>query len=209
MTKKQKEILIGTILGDSFLQKTGNKNARLRFEHSLFQREYLEWKVNELKNYFPSKINVLKRFNKVWNKTYNYVRAQSSSSSEFGKLRAIFYKDAKKIIPDNISNLLKTSLSLAIWFMDDGYYYHRDKMSYIYIPNYDQKSLDKLVFALKENFNLFPSLKKKKKGLVLVFNVLETKKLVEIIKSHIIPSMEYKISLDPVSTERKSLLSDK
>ena len=34
----QKQILYGTILGDGYLQKTGEKNARLRLEHGEKQK---------------------------------------------------------------------------------------------------------------------------------------------------------------------------
>ncbi|OGK17400.1 hypothetical protein A2690_00200 [Candidatus Roizmanbacteria bacterium RIFCSPHIGHO2_01_FULL_39_12b] len=201
MTKKQKDVLIGMILGDAYLQKTGEKNSRLRLEHTTNQKEYLEWKVNYLKNYFQNKAQDITRFNPVWKKTYNYVRIQSYSSPEFGKFQRLFYSQSKKIIPDTISTLLKSPISIAVWFMDDGYYYHRDNMAYIYIPNYDKQSLQYLMDALRSNFDLTAALKKKSKGLVLTFNVNETKKLMEIISEYVIPSMKYKISLNPVSTE--------
>lgn len=204
MTKKQKDVLIGMILGDAYLQKTGKQNARLRLEHGISQEEYLKWKVNILKNYFQSKIQFLERTNPIWKRTYNYVRIQSESSPEFGKLQRLFYKESKKVIPETIISLFKSPLSLAIWFMDDGYYYQRDKISYIYIPNFDEESIKFLLNGLKVNFNLLPKLKYKKNGLVLIFNVSETQKLVDLIKQFIIPSMRYKIPFDPVSTEQKS-----
>lgn len=206
MTQTQKNVLIGMILGDAYLQKTGKLNARLRLEQSSKQKEYLEWKVSLLKNYFQSKMQVLKRTNPVWNKTYEYVRLQSTSSSELGKLQRIFYKDSVKIIPITINTLLKHPLSLAIWFMDDGYYYFRDRMAYLYIPNFDEESIQNLLLACKSNFALLPVCKQKKKGRVLIFNVSETQKLMKLITPFIIPSMRYKISLDPVSTERNSPL---
>ena len=201
MIQKQKDVLIGMILGDAYLQKTGKQNARLRLEHGIGQEDYLLWKVNFLKNYFQSKIQFLERANSIWKRTYKYVRIQSTSSPEFGKLQRLFYKDSKKVIPETIKNLFKNPISLAIWFMDDGYFYQRDKMSYIYIPNFDKESMGYLLNALKSNFNLLPIPKQKKKGFVLIFNVSETQKLVNIIKKFIIPSMRYKIPLDPVSTE--------
>lgn len=202
MTQRQKNALIGMILGDAYLQQTGKQNARIRLEHSIRQREYLEWKVNLLRDYFQTKIQSLNRTNTIWNKTYQYVRIQSTSSPEFGKLRKLFYRDSIKIVPKNINDIFKNGLSLAIWFMDDGYYYQRDKMSYIYIPKYEDESIGNLLSCLKENFNLMPVVKRKKKGLVLVFSVIETKKLIELIKKFIVVSMTYKIPLDPVSTER-------
>lgn len=210
MTQKQKNLLIGMILGDAYLQKTGKQNARIRLEHSIKQREYLNWKVSLLKNYFQSNTQILKRTNAFWNKEYQYARIQSTSSPEFGKLQRFFYRESIKIIPEKINIIFISNLSLAVWFMDDGYYYSRDKMSYIYIPSYDEQSIKNLLFSLKENFNLLPLLKRKKKGLVLVFSVKETRKLMDLIKKFIIPSMQYKIPLDPVSTERKSdIRSDK
>lgn len=202
MTKIQKAIIIGSILGDGFLQKTGSKNARLRLEHSLKQKEYLLWKCQILGNYFQSKPQILERNNPIFGKTYQYIRAQSYSGSEFGNLCHLFYVDGKKIIPNKISDLLKDPLSLAVWFMDDGYFYQRDKIAYIYLPKYDQISINNLLDVLKVNFNLSPALKVKKRGeYVLNFSVVETKKLMQIIKPFVILSMSYKLPFDPVSTE--------
>jgi hypothetical protein len=192
------------ILGDAYLQKTGKQNARIRLEHSAVQKKYIEWKITFYLRYFQRKIQLLERYNTIWKKTYQYVRTQSVTCSEFGELQKIFYDKSKKIIPENINALLKSPLSLAVWFMDDGYYYPRDKMSYLYISNFNRKSIKYLLKALKHNFNLSPVLKEKKKGLVLVFNVIETYKLMGLIKEYIIPSMRYKIPLDPVSTEQTS-----
>lgn len=202
MKQKQKNAVIGMILGDAYLQKTGAHNARLRLEHSLKQKTYLEEKVAMLKDYFPGKIQALERFHQKWGKSYQYVRIQSHSSPEFGKIYRLFYKNSQKGIPNTITKLLHEPITLAIWFMDDGYYYPRDKMSYIYIPKYDDDSIRNLLFALKENFDLSPIIKSKKHGQVLVFSVSETAKLMRIINKHIIPSMRYKTPLDPVSTDR-------
>ena len=202
MKKQQKLIVIGTILGDGFLQKTGKKNARLRLEHGLKQKEYLLWKYQILEDLF-TKPMVLERKNPIFGKTYQYIRAQSYSSLEFGELYQLFYNNRQRVIPESINNLLKNPLTLAVWFMDDGYYYGRDKMAYIYLPKYDQASINYLLSALKENFNLFPTLKIKKRGeYVFIFPVKETEKLMKLIRRFLIPSMVYKSSpLDPVSTE--------
>ena len=202
MTKIQKAVIIGSILGDGFLQKTGSKNARLRLEHSLKQKEYLIWKCQILGNYFQSKPQILERNNPIFDKTYQYIRAQSYSGSELGKLCRLFYIDGKKVIPSKISDLFKDPLCLAIWFMDDGYYYQRDKIAYLYLPKYNQASINNLLNVLKVNFNLAPILKVKKRGeYVLNFSVEETKKLVQIIKPFVISSMKYKILLESCDIE--------
>lgn len=215
MNKRKKAILLGMILGDAYLQKTGSKNARIRLEHSEKQREYFLWKGSQFPEFFQGSPKRLTRLNPVYKKEYSYLRWQSNASPEIGKFQRTFYQDGKKIIPQELSNFLTSSLSLAIWFMDDGYFYHRDKIAYIYIPKFNQEEIARLLQVFKTNFFLEAKVKIKKKGnLVLVFSVKETEKLISLIKPFIIPSMEYKLpvsascvdirhktSPDPLSTE--------
>jgi Ni,Fe-hydrogenase I cytochrome b subunit len=77
VTKRQKEILIGTILGDGYLQKTGKRNARLKLEHSERQRDYLWWKYEQLRNLMQDKPKRIERYNPIWKRTYVYYRCQS------------------------------------------------------------------------------------------------------------------------------------
>src|SRR3990167_5681331 len=151
MDKIQQAVIIGSILGDGFLQKTGKNHARLRLEHSLKQQDYLIWKCKILNNFFQKKPEILERFNLKFGKSYQYIRNQSYSGLEFGKLHQLFYVDGKKIIPNKISELLKDPMSLAVWFMDDGYYYPRDRIAYIYLSKLDPNSTNNLLNALKVN----------------------------------------------------------
>lgn len=202
LLKRQREILIGLALGDGFIQKTGKRNARIRLEHSVKQKEYIFWKYLELRNMMQSKPKLITRYNPVFKKTYQYYRCQTHSSPKIGKMHRMFYRDSKKCVPENIVSLLKTPLTLAVWYMDDGYYYARDKCAYIYLPPYNDKDIELLLWALKNNFGLTAKvLIKKGKSKCLWFNSEETERLVELIKKEIIPSMKYKISHNPVSTE--------
>lgn len=202
MNKRKKAILIGMILGDCYLQKTGQKNARVRLEHSEKQKDYLMWKGMQFPEYFQGKPQRLTRFNPVFKKQYSYWRWQSNASPIIGNYRHRFYPSDKKIIPRDLPVLLTDPLSLAVWFMDDGYYYRRDKMAYIYLPKYSQDEAKLLVETLAGNFMLKVKIKVKKRGnMVMVMGVVETKKFLDIITPYIIPSMNYKISsLDPLST---------
>ena len=197
MNKRERSIVIGGILGDSFLQKTGKKNARLRLEHCARQKEYIFWKWRELARYMQDKPRYLSRFNPVWKKQYNYYRCQSHSSPEFGKLQLLFYSDKQKQIPEAINKLLD-ELALAVWFMDDGYYYKRDKIAYIYLSKLTDESIQRLKCVLAENFNLFPKLEKKKtQTLNLKFCADDTRKLMKIIAPHVINCMRHKIDEEP------------
>lgn len=203
MNSKKKAILLGMILGDAYLQKTGARNARIRLEHSEKQKDYLFWKGLQFPELFQGQPKRLVRFNPVYQKEYTYFRWQTNTNPEIGKFRQIFYQNGKKNIPEELPKLLNSSLSLAVWFMDDGYFYQRDKIAYIYIPKYSLEETKRLLKTLKDNFCLEAKVKIKKRGnLVLVFSVKETKKLISLIKPFIIPSMQYKLpSLDPLSTE--------
>lgn len=196
--KKQKEILIGSVLGDGFLQATGKKNARLRLEHSTKQKFYIEWKHEVLKNFMQAPPKRIERFNPVWQRTYVYYRCQTHATPYLGKLRRLFYDGNRKVIPGNIQSLLKAPQSLAVWYMDDGSLYLRDKMAEIYLPAYNEQDLQRLKDALNVNFDLQPKIKiKKKKYSILSFNVLQTKRLIEITRSYILPGFGYKIFPTP------------
>lgn len=193
-TKRQMDIVIGTILGDTYVQLTGKTNARLRFEHGEKQKDYIIWKWQELENLMQDKPKKIIRYNPIFQRTYSYYRCQSHSSPVFGKLQGLFYQDKKKIIPEELGELLKSKLSLAVWFMDGGYYYHRDRTAYIYLSKFSEDELQKLLNVLKLNFNLQPKIEiKKRESINLKFSVKETEKLIQLIKADIIPSMQYKL----------------
>lgn len=201
MNKTQKAILIGMILGDAYLQKTGKSNARIRLEHSENQREYLIWKAKQFPEFFQGKPTFLIRNNPIYKKVYRYIRWQSYASPEIGVFQKLFYAHTKKIIPENLSSILVDPITIAVWYMDDGYLYHRDKMAYIYVSRMTNKEISILLSTLRENFGLKPNVKTKKTGnIVLIFPVKETKKLLSLVSSYMIPSFQYKL-LDPVSTE--------
>ncbi len=51
MTDRQKEILIGSILGDGYIYRQG----KIQIEHAVGQKEYLFWKFDELSSLaYPS-----------------------------------------------------------------------------------------------------------------------------------------------------------
>ena len=193
LSREQKSILIGTILGDGYLQSTGKKNARLRLEHGKKQKEYLLWKVKKLGNFFQGKAKYLERIHPITKRKYCYWRHQSQSTPYLGKMRKIFYPEGKKKIPDNLEKYL-TPLMFAVWYMDDGYYYQRDNCSYLYLGNVSEKEAKIVVQTFLKKFNFSIKAKQKKKGYAIYFSPKETQKLKKLIKGHILPLFNYKIS---------------
>ena len=192
LTKKQTEVLIGTVLGDGFIQKTGTKNARLRLEHSDKQKEYLLWKGAQMSRLFQGQPTFLSRVHPKSGETYSYARWQSSASPELGIWQRYFYKEGKKKISADIGKYL-TPLALAVWYMDDGYL-SEDKSSFIYLGKVSKNEADILRDAISKNFSIEPKVyDKKNKGFALYFPVEETRKLHVLLKPFIHSSMQYKL----------------
>ena len=195
LTRNQEALLAGSILGDAFLQKTGAHNARLRFEHGAKQKEYLLWKVKALIRLFQGKPTHLSRMHPKTKSTYEYWRAQSNATPELGKLRSIFYPKGKKQIPADIAKFIKEPLALAVWYMDDGYYYPKDKNSFLYLGRVSSAEAEYARGALAKNFGLDPHVyDKKQKGFALYFGVAETKKMHTVVRQHmLLPLFAYKL----------------
>lgn len=199
LTKKQEAILFGLIFGDGYLQPTGLSNARLRIEHSAKQKEYVDWIYDNLKDLVGSSPKFLERIHPISKAKYQYYRLQGNSSPLLGKLRNQFYDNNTKVVPQNLARYLKSPLTLAVWYMDDGYYYNRDRMSFIYLPKYSQSDLARLTQHLYSGFKLSARwhCSTSKRSCHLSFSVTDTVKLKMIVDQYIIPSMRYKLPLTP------------
>jgi len=206
LSKTQKSIIYGLVLGDGYLQSTGKKNARLRIEHSYKQKEYIDWLYSKLENIFCEKPKKINRLHPKTKQIYQYYRMQGNSSPVFGKIKRYFYKNNEKIIPENISNLLKYNLSLAVWYMDDGYYYKRDKSAHIYLQKITKESQNRLLKCLKNNFKISAKIycRPDRNACCLNFTGKEKDKLFNLIRPHILKLFNYKITSNPVSTESEN-----
>ena len=120
ITSRQDAIILGTLLGDGCLERNGTW-TRLRLEHGSSQKSYLEWKNEELKSLITGSVMKMHYYHKINKRFYDSVRAYTFSDKMFDYYRNIFYFNKKKVIPKNIESLLVNPLSLAVWFMDDGY----------------------------------------------------------------------------------------
>ena len=197
-TARQRAILAGTILGDGYVQKTGEKNSRLRFEHGEKQKEYVLWKGEQFPKLFNGTPTRIERMHPQTKKTYTYWRWQSNATPELGKWRAQFYPQGKKRIPQDLASYVASPLALAVWYMDDGYYSPEQKHSFLYLGRVTRVEAECAAETIQRNFDLAPRVyDKKNKGFALFFPVAETKKLHALIAPDILPIFKYKLSLTP------------
>lgn len=192
LNKEQREIIIGKLLGDGCLETANNgKTVRLKIEHSLSQKDYVDWIYQKLQNLVETapKIKIQnikgKDYNKYWFNTLS-----------FGFLRFYyqqFYIDNKKIVPKFIYRWL-TPLALAVWFMDDGSIKSKEcNGKYFNTQGFDDLSIKRLQEALKKNFQISTTLRKQKEGKQIYIPSKEVCKLKKIIEKHVILSMKYKL----------------
>lgn len=200
LSKRQKAILYGLVLGDGYLQKTGKQNARLRIEHSYKQREYVYWKYKELQNLFASKPKKVLRIHPKSNQKYTYLRLQSHSSPLFGRLRRVFYEESgRRKVSQELSSLLNSNLTLAVWYMDDGYYCREDKSAHLYLSQFSKSELECLIAILQNNYGLQTKwyCHPVKKSCQLNFTGEAKNRLFQLVKPYILPCFNYKIPLTP------------
>ncbi len=194
LTKLQQQILIGGLLGDTCLEQNG-RNTRLRIEHGLRQEQYLRWKYEK----FASIATSVPRLtgSKSRGKLYQRWHISSFSIPQLNEYREKFYRDKRKIVPKDIGSLLVSPISLAVWFMDDGYKRNDCNALRISTDCFSVKENSLLQKCLKDNFGIASALHKKGK----VWNIYIPKdnalKFCKIIRSYVIPDLEYKIALTP------------
>ena len=150
LDKKLQNIIVGLLLGDgSFEKKPDTIGIRLQIKQQSKAKEYVEWLYGHLKNYCLSEVKFRKDYNQYYFST-RYLR-------EFQELFKLFYRDGKKVIPSNIKELLKSPLSLAIWYMDDGSLDFRpnDHYAFYLATNcFTVEDSKRLKEALNDNFGI-------------------------------------------------------
>lgn len=196
LSKKQKEILIGLILGDGHLERLYTPSlGRLKVEHSYKQKDYVDWIYKEFQDWVRSKPRPRKvsAFGKLYLNygfcTYGHVL--------LGEFKERFYKGKKKVIPNNLEKDI-TPLGLAVWYMDDGSIKSkRHKGVFLNTQGFEEGEIRKLQKILRKKFGIKSITRdqtrnqKIKKQIYLGGESGES--FIWLIRSYIIPSMKYKI----------------
>ena len=184
MTERQKDILIGCVLGDAYIAPKG----KIRIEQSTKQKDYLLWKYQELHSLaYPSLPREIVR--QIDDRKYSSVFF--GTRQYFRPWRSIFYDGRKKIFPPHI---LITPLSLAVWYMDDGCW--TGKKCVVAIEGFDDESITRIQQLFQFHFGIETIVGKNRK---LVVRKRSHNTFYRLISPHIVSSMKYKIP-NPVTT---------
>jgi hypothetical protein len=120
ISSREGEIVFGTLLGDGYLQLMKNGKVRLEVAHSMAQEDLVRWKYEEMKRFAGANPHLSVYYDLRYKKEYSQLRFKTKSDFFFLPFHRFFYGNGMKNIPDDISSILKSPLSLAVWFMDDG-----------------------------------------------------------------------------------------
>lgn len=181
----QKSVIIGSILGDGYIRILPNrKDAFLEINHSIKAKEYVDWKYSVLKNICLSSPH--EEENGQWKKAYRFFTRQHP---ELTKLLNDFYQNKRKTIP---ANLKLDPVILAVWFMDDG---SRTEKGDIYLNSqqFSFQEQKRLLYLIRQ-MGVRARLNKDKKCYRIRVLKESIPKFYQLIESHIVPSMKYKLS---------------
>lgn len=151
LTDRQRAIIIGKVLGDGCLEKNGNY-TRLKIDQGKKQKDYVFWLYRELSSLAPSKPYTIEVRSKE-RKDIHW-RFATYSNPAFDSFRLIFYGKQKKHVPININQLLKEPISLAVWYMDDGYKRTDHSGLYLCTSAFNKTDNCLLQNCLERNFGL-------------------------------------------------------
>ena len=212
ITKESRNLLIGMLLGDG----TISNNNVFKIAHSESQKDYLEWKIKQLKE-AGIRNNGVKSYIKTKGYTIGVpVYYTQLNTIPFIKvLRKVFYKEKKILGNRKLLNRLDAK-GIAIWYMDDGHINIRKTKDgrpmgfYIKISTCEPKQeVQTIIDFFKEqwniNFYMFHE-GKKEDSYSLCCGTKEGLKFIDIVKPYVsqVPSMIHKITYD-LSQRKRNL----
>lgn len=203
ISNKAKQILIGSLLGDSSISKYNRNcesvkilNSRITCGHSIKQKEYVLYLKKLLDNeglHMNYTENHKENIRFIDNRsvvTIGRCDLSTTRNIQFNFWRDLWYYNGIKIVPRIISDDF-SSLSLAVWFMDDG-----SKNNCSYYLHTEGFNLDDIVFLqelLLRKFNINTSIHCNR-GKNLIYIKAKSRELfTSLIKPYVCNSMKYKL----------------
>ena len=192
LTQRQKEILIGMILGDGHLEKLYTPQlSRLKVEHSYKQKDYVNWLYSEFKNWVRTEPK--SKIKNVWGKIHTNYGFCTYGHRLLGNFQKEFYQEKKKIIPTDLSKNI-TPLVLAVWYMDDGSIKSsKHKGVFLNTQSFTKKDVGNLQDILRSKFGIVTTTRMAVGGEQIYLGGKSGEKFIKIIESFVIPSLKYKI----------------
>lgn len=123
LTERQRELILGSLLGDGYLVAPSEHTASFNESHSIKQRDYLHWKGDILGPHCSSYTKTTKR---EGDRVFHGERLTGIASTYMREFYDLFYPapDRVRVFPSDLYKRL-TPFALAVWYLDDGGLMHR------------------------------------------------------------------------------------
>lgn len=189
-TQSQKDIALGSILGDAYLRPSGNSYS-LSFTHGEKQLSYLEWKLSMFDNFI-----VTKDFYKYETTFHGNAPIYSFSTITHPyllDLHKLCYPNGKKVVSQHWLDLL-SPLSLAVWYMDDGSINKRYGTIVLCTNSFSTEEQLLIIDYLLSRWNIEAKLELRRNNqYVIRINSSQRYRFFDIVSSHIPDCMSYKL----------------
>lgn len=196
LSNEQRDVLIGTLLGDGHLETQNNgRTYRLKIEHTIRQRAYVEWLFHLFEKWVRTAPVIRSREvlfrGKI--KCYERIGFATLSTGSFRFYAQQFYQDGKKIVPKLIHRWL-TPRAMAVWYMDDGSIKSNEHKSvFLNTHSFQDIDLNRLQQALESQYGIKSTLRIQKGGKQIYLLSETVKVFLQLINPYILESMRYKL----------------
>ena len=179
LTGKQRAIIVGSLLGDGAMRCKAN--ALLEVNHSLDQKAYVDWKFQQLADLVGT--GPKERRGNGHRRAYRFT---TLSLPQLTAYHRAFYETGKKSVPE----LELSSLSLAVWFMDDGC---KSRTSvYLNTQQFDLGSQLRLVRLLQQ-LGVDSTLNRDKSYFRIRIAVRSMTRFKQMVDPHMLEELRYKL----------------
>lgn len=192
LTRRQREIIIGTLLGDSCLEtQNKGKTFRLKVEHAIIQRPYVDWLAQEFGSWLRTPPRVWQRM--VLGKSYTKYGFQTLSHPALRFFAHQFYWQGRKIVPTQIKRWL-TPLAFTIWYMDDGSVKsHQTNGRILNTQGFTLEEVQRLIQAMNDRYGFSATPRKQPEGWQIFIPAQDASRLTGIVEPFLHPMFKYKL----------------
>jgi hypothetical protein len=198
LTKEQRDVLTGTLLGDGCLAQHGRFH-RLHVKHKAEHRTLAEFKYRTFAHYISMPMHGFNQ--QLLGKEYPCVQFASLTSPEFTKWHRYFYRGRRKIVPADIARHL-SPLAVAVWFMDDG----ASDFAGVTIQTHSFRLAEVRLLAdsLRSSLGVSASLRRNKGAWILYLGASELPGFRDLVDQYMLPELSYKLTARSFGTSRQS-----
>lgn len=208
LSKQQRDILTGLILGDGHLEFNGCRGTRLQVKQAQERKEYVFWLYENFRQLTKTPPQQRKDTQQWYFGTRFY--------EDFEEIRQNFYQDRTKAIPDNIEKFFCSPVTLAVWYMDDGRLDYRAGSHHAYhisADSFSEGGVRRLQKLLSDRFGIrsktYMSLCRGKQYPKLYIGKDGRTAFEKTISPHILSCFRYKlpptlVCFDPSETTRRA-----